>query len=392
MERRTKPLGDFSERFNLELVSVNETDRVLRRPRNKSWGLVVALVAAACGSSSEATTDGSVVEDAGQSADAEPLADARMQDPSDPVEEVLAHIGGYTFGKLTTEDYTAGNSGGTWFNDNATEHRVTTTRVHYARYRDNMLLQSKTDSAILIYDQATTTVGDPITLPSDAVGRATIRGGLVYIGGLAKLYSYEIATEMWRSQDLEGAGTCHHVAAGKTRLFAVCTSPTESKVDMVFSTWANKTMSDVVPSGIVSPGRGAETSWIAIAPNEDVAYFGSITPDLGCVGSATIASIDSCATSVSENFSTTSAQVSEDGATLYVTTGTSDPEDYLREVTLTTKQVQGIRRVNSYATCPDNSVVFQDGVISQRRAGGVTTDVRLGFGGEADIGCPLKLL
>lgn len=392
MERRTKPLGDFSERFNLELASANETDRVLRRPRNKSWGLVVALVAAACGSSSEATTDGSVVEDAGQSADAEPLADARMQDPSDPVEEVLAHIGGYTFGKLTTEDYTAGNSGGTWFNDNATEHRVTTTRVHYARYRDNMLLQSKTDSAILIYDQATTTVGDPITLPSDAVGRATIRGGLVYIGGLAKLYSYEIATEMWRSQDLEGAGTCHHVAAGKTRLFAVCTSPTESKVDMVFSTWANKTMSDVVPSGIVSPGRGAETSWIAIAPNEDVAYFGSITPDLGCVGSATIASIDSCAFSVSENFSTTSAQVSEDGATLYVTTGTSDPEDYLREVTLTTKQVQGIRRVNSYATCPDNSVVFQDGVISQRRAGGVTTDVRLGFGGEADIGCPLKPL
>mgnify|MGYP003631399479 FL=1 len=370
------PLGDISERFNPRFVS-----------RTKSWVvLALSLVAAACGSSSGASADGSVVEDAGQSPDAEVQADARMQDPSDPVELVPAHIGGYTFGKLTTEDFTAGNSGGTWFNDNATEHRVTTTRVHYARYRDNMVLQSKTDSAILIYDQATTTVGAPVALPSDAVGRATIRGGL------AKLYSYEIETEMWRSQDLEGAGTCHHVAAGKTRLFAVCASPTEAKVDMVFSTWANKTMSDVVPSGIVSPGRGAEASWITIAPDDDVAYFGSITPELGCVGSATLGSVDSCAFSLSENYSNTSAQVSEDGATLYVATGTSDPEDYLREVTLATKAVQAIRPVESYATCPDNSVVFQDGTISQRRAGGVTTDVRLGFGGGPDIGCPLKPL
>jgi hypothetical protein len=115
------------------------------------------------------------------------------------------------------------------------------------------------------------------------------------------------------------------------------------------------------------------------------------------VAKATLASIDECAFSLRTLLSATSltvvpAQVSEDGAMLYVAALGTDSEKYLYEVILETMEVQGIRPIDSYATCPDNSVVLQDGTISQRRAGGVTSDVRLGFGGGADMGCPLKPL
>lgn len=358
--------------------------------------LLAAVLLSACGDSSGAQLDGGTGDDAALDDSGGGGADGRMQDPSDPVEVVPAHTGAYTFGKLTTDDFASAASG-TWFNDDVTEHKVTATRVRYARYRDAMVLQSKIAAQILIYDQATTTVSAPITLPSDAVGRATIRGGLVYIGGLGKLYSYEIATQMWRSQPLPGAGTCHHVAAGNTRLFTVCAHPTQANTDMVFSTWANKTMSDVLPLGSVMPGEGVDMSWITAAPGGDVAYFASNKPDQGCVGKATLAGIDSCVFSLRTLLSATvyvnRAEASEDGATLWVSAyGASGPDNHLYEVTLATMMARSIRTVDSYATCPDNSVVFQDGTLSQRRAGGVTTDVRLGFGTGPDIGCPLKKL
>jgi hypothetical protein len=358
--------------------------------------LLIALIvsSSACGDTAPAHADGSVADDAARG---DGGADGRMPDPADPVEDVPAYAGAYSFGKLTTDDLTTSASSGTWFNDDVTQHKVTDTRVHYARYRDGVVLQSKIAAQILIYDQATTTVGAPITLPSDAVGRATIRGGLVYIGGLGKVYSYEVATQMWRTRDLPGAGTCHHVAAGRTRLFVVCANPTQANTDELYSTWANTTMSDVVPAGSVSPGEGADSSWITAAPGGDVAYFASRTPDQGCVGKVTVSALEPCAFSLRALLSTTvyvnGAQASEDGATLYVTAyGSTGPDNHLYEVTLATPQARSIRTIDSFATCPDNSVVFQDGTLSQRRAGGVTTDVRLGFGGQADMGCPLKKL
>ena len=72
--------------------------------------------------------------------------------------------------------------------------------------------------------------------------------------------------------------------------------------------------------------------------------------------------------------------------------GAFNSDEDLFEITLATEDIASIRSVDSYATCPDNSVVFQDGLSSLRRAGGVTTTVRLGFGGDEDMGCPLKKL
>jgi hypothetical protein len=71
---------------------------------------------------------------------------------------------------------------------------------------------------------------------------------------------------------------------------------------------------------------------------------------------------------------------------------TGDTETSLFEVKLPSKELNHLRSIDSYATCPDNSVIYQDFTISERYAGGVTTPVRLGYGGEYEMGCPLKKL
>jgi hypothetical protein len=179
-------------------------------------------------------------------------------------------------------------------------------------------------------------------------------------------------------------------------LFAICANATTASNDDLFSTWANKSMSDVVTIGTVSPGKGAEFSWITAAPGSDVAYFGSRTVDLGCVGRATLNGLEPCAFSLRtigaySDAVVSGGQASEDGALLYVTLSSqTSTGKHLYEITTATPMARSIRTIDSYATCPDNSVVFQDGTISQRRSGGVNTSVRLGFGGEQDMGCPLK--
>src|SRR5262249_24286158 len=123
--------------------------------------------------------------------------------------------------------------------------------------------------------------------------------------------------------------------------------------------------------------------------------FGSETPDRGCVGRATWNHLEPCAFSLRalagvSDAITWDAQASEDGALLYVTLITqSSAGHHLYEVALAGPTAREVQPVDAYATCPDNSVVFQNGTISQRRAGGVNTDVRLGFG-DAAMGCPLK--
>ncbi|NVB84025.1 MAG: hypothetical protein HOV81_36960 [Kofleriaceae bacterium] len=358
----------------------------------KSLALVLVMVVG-CGNESGSSTDGGPTGDGGSGSAG---ADAHVQDPADPVEDVPAFTGIYTFGKLTTDE-SLNASAGTWFTESTTEHKVSNIRTTYARYRDGMVLQSKLGAEMFIYDQATTTISAAIALPSDAVGHATIRGGLVYIGGSGKLYSYEIATGMWRSRTLPNAGACHHVVAGATRLFAICKNPTTTTNDDVFSTWANRTMSDVATVGTLSPGEGAEFSWITAAPGDDVAYLGSESPDRGCVARATWNTLEPCVFSLRTLTTISDAilwdgQASEDGSLLYVTFHSqANAGKHLYEVSLAQPMARYIRSsIESYATCPDNSVVFQDGTISQRRSGGVTTDVRLGSGGELDMGCPLK--
>jgi hypothetical protein len=347
---------------------------------------LVILAVAACG----ATPDHA-------GADA-PVAnvDAHVQDPDDPVADVPAYTGIYTFAKLTTDESLTA-SAGTWFTDSTTEHKVSDIGTTYARYRDGTVLQSKLAAQLFVYDQTASTIGAAIALPSDAVGRATIRGGMLYVGGTAKLYSYEIATGTWRMRALPNAGACHHVAAGATRLFAVCTNASTPANDDVFSTWANKTMSDVVPIGTLVPGGGEEFAWVTAAPGGDVAYLGARSPDLGCVARATWNALEPCALSIRSATTIADAvvwdgQASEDGALLYVTFHSqTNAGKHLYEVSLASSAATDIRSsIDSYATCPDNSVVFQDGTISQRRAGGVTTDVRLGSGGQTDMGCPLR--
>jgi hypothetical protein len=325
-----------------------------------------------------------------------PDANDHVQDPNDPVEDVPPYAGAYAFAKLTTDDVL--QFSGTFFTDDSSDHEVTATRVCYARYRDGMVLHSKLAAEVYVYDQASTTIGTPIALPSDAIGQAVIRGGMLYIGGSAKLYSYELATQMWRSQPIPSTGACHHVAVGTTRLFAICANATDPHDDDLFSTWANKAMSDVVSIGTVAPGQGAEFGWLAVAPGSDTAYFNSEVPDRSCVGRMTLDAHEPCAFSLATLTTLTnplpnSGQVSEDGATLYVTLFAQDADGKrLYEVDLATPSARLIRKVESYATCPDNGVIFQDGTISQRRLGGVTTDVRLGAGGQADMGCPLQKL
>lgn len=353
--------------------------------------LVVAVcMAGACSGNSGSSIDAASTSDAAGSN----AADAPAQDPNDPVEDVPAFTGVYSFAKLTTDESLTA-SAGTWFTDSTTEHKVSDIETTYARYRDAMVLQSTFAAKIYIYDQATGTVGAAIDLPSDAVGTAIIRGGLVYIGGAGKLYSYELATRMWRTRTVPGAGACHHLAAGATRLFAVCTDATTIHNAYIVSTWANKTMSDVTPVGTFAPGPGADFSWITAAPGGDTAYLASNMP--GCVARATWNALDPCVFSMRTLTTDTDAAVvdaaaTEDGSLLDVSFVTqTDPGKHLYEVTLTAQPMaRSIRPVEAYATCPDGSVVFQDGVGSWRRAGGVDTDVRLGAGGARYMGCPLK--
>lgn len=362
------------------------------------WIAAVATVGTGCGGDG----GGGVGPDASSSTDDAPSVDAmseeRPPDPADPVEDVPPFQGAYSFGKLTTQDNIQFGDSGTWFTDSTSEHRVTTTRVRYARYRDGVVLQDKDAGRVFVYDQATTMVGPEITLPADAVGFATIRGGLIYIGGLGKVYSYEIATQMWRMRELPGAGTCVRAAAGTSRLFVLCASASAANTDVLYSTWANKTMSDVVPLGSVSPGVGAEFAWLTTAPGQDVAYFESRSPGEGCIGKATTTTLEPCAIPVRTLGSGLAmaylkrGELSEDGRTLYVTMFFDSSESPLYAIQVATMQYKYIRPVESFATCPDNSVVYQDGTISERYAGGVTSEVRLGAGGEYDMGCPLRPL
>lgn len=355
------------------------------------------LATSACGGSAmndgvdQDGQDGSDADDVVLDANANAL-DAHAQDPDDPVEEVPAHSGIYTFGKLTTDDF-LGASSGTYFTNDKQSVRISTTRVTYARHRDAMVLKSKIAEDFFIYDGATQTLGDAHDLPSDAIGEPVIRGGVIYVGGNAKLYSYEIATDTWRSRTLAGTGACHHVVASATRLFALCSNLATPDDDDVFSTWANLSMSDVTTIGTVAPGQGAMYGWIAAAPGTDVAYFGSRASDPGCVARATWNAVEPCAFSLrtitpDDTAFTFGGQASEDGALLYVESYDDDGR-LLYEVALAAGTATSLGHIDSYATCPDNSVVWQDFVTSKRRAGGVTTDVQLGSGGENDMGCPL---
>jgi len=153
-----------------------------------------------------------------------------------------------------------------------------------------------------------------------------------------------------------------------------------------------------VPLGAVSPAEGTEFSWLTAAPGQDVAYFPSRSPDVACIGTLSTTKLDACTIPVRSLGTLQTAylvegQASEDGASLYVTLFTQTSSDHsLYEIKLPSQQLHSIRTVDSFATCPDNSVVFQDFTLSQRYAGGVTTDVRLGTGGDYDMGCPLKPL
>lgn len=364
---------------------------------------MLVMAVAACGSDGGSSDD----VDAGmgsQDGDIDAMM-GRPMDPNDPVVDVPAFTGAYAFGKLTTEDNFMFGDSGTHFTEATTEHKVFDTRVHYARYRNNMLLQDKNGlSQVWIYDQATTQVGNAIALPSDAVGRAIQRGGMIYVGGLAKVYSYEVATGMWRMQPLTGTGTCTRVAAGKTRLWALCSNPNDSNTHELFSMWANKAMSDVVPLGASSPASTIFT-WMTAAPDEDIVYYGSKAPEEACIGRATATELDTCAIPVrqignAQNTLTGAfvkrAEVTDNGASLFVSMFFSGNtgETVLFEITPSTKTVKRIRTIdtNAFAVCPDHSVTFQAGTFSQRYAGGVTTDVRLGAGGDNDMGCPLQPL
>jgi hypothetical protein len=357
----------------------------------------VVLILAACGGGGTTNSGGDATDgDDGAMTPAD-ADETRPPDPNDPVQDVPAHQGAYGFGKLTVQDKTQFADFGTWFTNTTTEHRVTTVRAHITRYRDQLLFQDKNAAQVFLYDQTATTIGAAIALPSDAVGRATIRGGLVYIGGLGKVYSYELATQMWRSQPLAGAGTCHHVVAGKTRLFVMCADPSSSQKQQLFSTWANKTMSDALPLGTVSLASFESLQWITAAPGEDVAYFPSNIPS-DCIGRATTTTLTPCALALNTLGTFMTARVadgraSEDGKSLFaaIYSGTSSDND-LFEIKLSSLQVQHIYAVDSFATCPDNSVVYQKFTASGRYAGGVTTAVRLGTGGEQDMGCPLAPL
>jgi hypothetical protein len=354
--------------------------------------VAVVVGAVACGGGNPGTSG----DDDDAPTDAATVgADAHVQDPADPVEDVPAYTGIYTFAKLTTDE-NLDASAGMWFTDSVTEHKVSDIEMTYARYRDGMVLHSMFGAQMFIYDQAATTISAPIDLPSDAIGHPIIRGGLVFIGAAGKLYSYEIATKMWRMRTLPNAGGCHHLAAGATRLFAVCKNPSSTNDDDVFTTWANKSMSDVVKAGTLSPGKGADSAWITVAPVDDVAYFGAgYTPDPGCIARATWNTMEPCAFSLRTLTTSTTAsnrdgQMNEDGTLLYATAFSGSDKQFY-EIDVEQKVARYIpSSVESYATCPDNSVTWQAGVSAKRRAGGVTTDVRLGSGGGRFLGCPLK--
>jgi hypothetical protein len=360
----------------------------------KVHAIVLAVLAACGGGGSPTNSDPDASGGDGPDETTPDANEMRPPDPNDPVADVPAHQGAYTFGKLTVQDKTQFADYGTWFTNDTTEHRVTTVRAHITRYRDQLLLQDKNAAQVFVYDQATTTLGPAIALPSDAVGAATIRGGLVYIGGLSKVYSDEIAAQMWRERPLPGAGTCHHVVAGKTRLFVMCADPSATDTQRMYSTWANKTMSDVVPLGAVPQAR-LSSMWITAAPGGDVAYFPSGIPS-ECIGTATTTTLDACKIPINTVGTLTTARLSdaragEDGAALFVklySAETTDEYD-LFEIKLPSLQLTHIHSVEAFATCPDNSVVYQDFVASGRYAGGVKTAVRLGAGGEYDMGCPL---
>lgn len=313
--------------------------------------------------------------------------DAAIQDPTDPVEEVPAHTGAYTFARLgTVDEFT--QFVGSWFTSNTMQFKVTGIRARYARHRDAMVLQDGFNPRFVIYDQATSTVGPDVPLPADAVGTATIRGGFVYVGGSGKVYSYEIATQTWRSRTLVGAGACTRVAAGRTRLFAMCVNPTQPGTAFLYSTWANRTMSDPSLIGSLAP---SPTPWITVAPDGDVAYFSSSSPDAGCVGRATPAALQSCRFSLrtlagQPTAVVRDAQVLEDGMILYVKTEIG-VNARLYEVPLPMPQATDLGSVGAYATCPDNSVIFG----THRRAGGLTTDIPASIG-TAAVGCPLRKL
>src|SRR6185369_631350 len=139
------------------------------------------FLAAACGGSST-MNPGADGNTPGADAPTTPTdaSETRPPDPNDPVVDVPPYQGAYSFAKLTTQDNTQFADSGTWFTNDTTEHRVTTVRAHVARYRDQVLLQDKNAAQVFVYDQVATTIGAAIALPSDAVGRATIRGGLIY--------------------------------------------------------------------------------------------------------------------------------------------------------------------------------------------------------------------
>jgi hypothetical protein len=308
-------------------------------------------------------------------------------DPNDPVLEVPAFGGAYGLARITTSDT---SPVGMYYRGAAGETQLSTVRSSFVRYRDRVVAQSKVAAELRLFDQATATLSSPVALPSDVIGAVTVRGDFVYAGGLGRVYSYEIATGMWRSRALTGAGSCHHAAASANRLYVLCSNPVGTGA-MIFVTWANRTMSDPELVGSFSPAHSAATAWITASPTSDTAYYSSMTPTTACIGRATPAGLTSCALSLSAGSYAGRSQLSEDGNYLYVKRGTAMPYN-LVEIYVPTGQAVSVGAVDAFATCPDNAVVWQQFVMSKRRAGGVTTDVTLMSGAELDMACPLRRL
>jgi hypothetical protein len=350
-----------------------------------AYATALAPCIASCGSTPSTNQPGL---DAGDTA-----GEQRPTDPADPVASVASHAGPYGFAKLTTDRSNGLRSSGIWFTSDRDDRRLSEEyEPSYSRYRDDVLMQSDSDARVWLYDQRNEKISAEINLPTDAVGRAAIRGGFIYAGGLSKVYSYEIATKIWRTRDLPTEGTCHHASAGQNRLFVMCQSPTGGS--RFFSMFANKTMSDVVDVGAVDTEGQADSNWLTASPANDVAYFRSTKPTRDCIGRMTSTSIEECFIAGGTSIPVNDASVSDDGMHLYVKLYTSDREepDMLSEVRLSDKNVKQLTNVESYATCPDNSVIMQSFITSKRYAGGVFSDVRPGSGGQRDMACPLKPL
>lgn len=344
-----------------------------------------------CNGSNGGSADDAPADDA-PSADA---SDQRPMDPADPVEVVPAHGGIYKIGMLSSDEDINFGQYGTWFTNPTSEHEVLGANiVRYSRYRDRIVMQDLSAPRIWIYDTTTTMPSAPIDLPSDAAGVATIRGGFVYVGGLARVYSYEIATSQWRMRPLSGTGTCHHVAAGATRLFVMCSGPTVPNDRQVFSTWANKTMSDVVPLGSISRSQ-PDLSWISASPAADVAYFESSDPSEGCIGTMTATTLEPCSIPLRNlpqlgDVFVVEARPSEDGGVLFVSLLHAMGTRQVHAIDLATKTARYVTSdVRAFATCPDGAAfIMRSG--PERYAGGVTTDLRLANGGQRYIECALQ--